>query len=92
MTYYDSDLKEDRFLYLVCFFQYVCADHVKCSSNTRPRYLVWFVFWVFIIFWCRLFESSYFLLFAFFSVEKLLFLFYPHSLRSYLLKVSAEAV
>ena len=36
----------------------------------------------------QLFESLHFLLFAFFSVEKLLFLFYPHSVRSCLLKTS----
>ena len=38
---------------------------------------IWFVFWV--LSFGHLFKSSYFLLFAFFLVEKLLFLFYPHS-------------
>ena len=53
----------------------MCADRVRCSSNTSLD--IWFVFWV--LSFGHLFKSSYFLLFAFFLVEKLLFLFYPHS-------------
>ena len=50
---------------------------------------IWSVLWV--LSFGRLFESSYFLLFAFFSIKKLLFLFYPHSVRSGLLKASVQS-
>ena len=51
---------------------------------------IWFLFRV--LSFGRLFKSSYFLLFAFLSVEKLLFLFYPHSLGSCLLEASVQSV
>ena len=31
---------ERRPFALLIFFQYVCSDHVRCSCNTRPIYLV----------------------------------------------------
>ena len=51
---------------------------------------IWFEFWV--LSFGRSFESSYFLSFACFSVEKLQFLFYSHSVRSYLLEASVQSV
>ena len=49
-----------------------------------------FVF--FVLLFGHLFESSYFLLFDFFSVKNLLFLFYPHSMRSCMLESSTQPV
>ena len=77
------------FALLTFFFRmFIYTDHVRCSSNIRPRYLV---FVLGVIFW-PLIESSHFLLFSFFLVEKLLFLFYPHSVRSCLLEDSVQSV
>ena len=47
---------------------------------------------VWVLIFARLFESSHFLLFASLSVEKLLFLFYPHSVKSCLLEASVQSV
>ena len=84
-----SVLKEDHLLYLVfsseCFYVLTMSGaHLILGLD------IWFVFWI-LSFGC-LFKSSYFLLFAFFSVKKLLFLFYPHSVRSCLLKASVQSV
>ena len=67
---------------------FICADHVRCSSNTRARYLVCVLG---IIFW-PLIQKVIFLLFSFLSVKKLLFLFYSHSVRTYLFEASVQSV
>ena len=86
--YYILVLQEDNLIYFD-FLQnvYMCC-HVTCSANIRPKHFVC----VLGVFFSQLFESLHFLLFAFFSVEKLLFLFYPHSVRSCLLKSSVQSV
>ena len=48
------------------------------------------MFWI--LSFTRLFESSYFLLFSFFLVKKLLFLFYPRSVRSFLQEASVQSI
>ena len=92
VKYYILVLQEDNLIYFDFLQNVFMCCHVTCSSNINPKHCV-----------CvfggrgereggggvsRLFESLHFLLFAFFSVEKLLFLFYPHSVRSCLLKTS----
>ena len=78
---------ERRPFALLIFFQYVCSDHVRCSYNTRPIYLVCVLG---IIFWSFIRKFIFFVICFLFSWKITTYLFYPHSVRSCLLEAIVQ--